>query len=175
MSILSLQQIYEYDNDWYCTINGMPVHIASMGGYIPLQFRDTENLRKNQDYVAHLDYNSEVDINDAFIEHETAIGYEYLEEQGVSEMILSLIQDNPNINFMQTWPLRKKLYAYTFIDKARKGFFSYALVDGTTNLFELVASPLTPLKVANNSIHPLSDSDIIVKNSDYRILEFELI
>lgn len=175
MAILGLQQIYEYDNDWYCSIKGLPVHFASMGGYIPLQFRDMVNLRKNQDYVAHLDYISEIEVNDAFVEHETAIGYEYLEEQGISEMILSLNQDNPNLNFIQVWSLKKKLYASTFIDKARKGFYSYALVDGTTNLFELVASPLTSLKVANTSILPLSDNNIIVRNSDYRILEFELI
>ena len=55
MSELTERQVKELDVDWFCLVNGVPTHIASMGGEIPSLFRDREKLRRQQDMVANLD------------------------------------------------------------------------------------------------------------------------
>lgn len=141
MATMSNPEMLGHDNDWYCTINGYPTHIASMCGIIPRAFRDLDNLRRIQLAVANIPMSKEVVPNDQFIDSQINIGYEYLQDGEIAQEILRLNQETPCFNLFPDWPLSKKLYACTFLEKARKGFYSYALVEGEINRYYLVASP----------------------------------
>lgn len=145
MAILTDQQVRGYDNDWYCVINGLPIHIASMGGNIPINFRDTNVLRDIQRTVGQLQYQETlIHVNEDFIKTETSVGYEYLDELDMEQFIFRLNENAPSFNYNPDWPLKYKLYAYSFIDKARKGFYSYARSE-SDNKYHLVARPENPI------------------------------
>lgn len=143
--MMSNPEMQGHDNDWYCTINGYPIHIASMCGIIPKTFRDLDSLRKIQEAVSYIPMSSEVVTNDQFIDSQINVGYEYLQEGEIAQEIIRLNQETPCFNLFPNWSLQKKLYACTFLEKAKKGFYSYALKEGTTNRYHLVASPKDPL------------------------------
>lgn len=165
MAIMSRFEMYGHDNDWYCTIEGRPVHIASMGGYIPKRFRDTEVLRPLQERVAQLPLIADIHVQDTFIDNETASGYEYIDELEIDSFLAELNATAPCFNHFTDWPLKKKLYAYTFLEKARMGFYTYALMEGEREIYHLVASPEEPLSA--DSIESLELQPLNIRQDDF--------
>lgn len=133
-------EITEFDNDWYCIINNHPVHIASMGGNIPVQFRDIESLRKMQYQIGNMPYITGVTLNLNLINNEIAGKYSYLQNMQLRTLIEELNRINDNVTYNMNWALEVRLYASSFVDKARKGFYSYARV-GQSNEWFQVAKP----------------------------------
>ncbi len=148
MSKLSERQIKELDIDWYCLVNGVPTHIASMGGTIPAKFRDREKLRRCQDIVALLETSAEVKLNLEVILRLTAEGYEYLQDQMISNAIEDANRNNAGFVYLRDFELPIKLFAATFVEKARKGFRSFARREGAEeNEYVLIAEPIKPIKI----------------------------
>lgn len=145
--MMSETEMHGRDNDWYCIINNKPVHIASMGGGIPEKFRDINYLRKIQKSVSLIPRSTDVEPHYQFINSQIEEGYDYLQDVDVAQIVMKLNQENPCFNLFPDWNLAMKLYACTFLEKAQKGFFSYALIDGETNRYHLVASPVQPLNI----------------------------
>ncbi len=155
------RQLKANDIDWYCLINGNPVHIASMGGLIPSDFRERNELRPIAESVIQLPYSSEVDLNMDFIREQTQTGYSYLDNIEVSAMADEIFSTYPSFNYRQNLLMKEKMYAYSFIEKGRRGFYSYAR-QGETNKYVLVATPKTPL-VWNEERFPLKKLQVQVK------------
>jgi predicted hydrolase (HD superfamily) len=94
MDELSERQIKELDIDWYCLIQGKPVHIASSGGMIPEQFRDLKELRFKQDRVANMEPIAEAKLNIENIQTQIQEGYEYLQDEMISGLYVYLPRQN---------------------------------------------------------------------------------
>lgn len=102
------------DIDWFCRVNGVYVHVASAGGSIPNMINDYDVLRPSQRTVAGLD-----DINN---DGEVYINEAFLNELGVNN----------------------KYYRQSFVNMAKKGFFSFDrtnIGNPTDDHYHLVAWP----------------------------------
>lgn len=142
MADLSERQIKEQDIDWYCLVNGKPTHIASMGGMIPLLFRDREKLRKMQDLVASIMPFAEASLSTKNIESQIAKGYGYVQDQMIRAAIEEANRNNPGFVYLRDYELPVRLYASTFAEKARRGFRSYARIENVEeNKYILIAEP----------------------------------
>lgn len=142
MADLSERQIKEQDIDWYCLVNGKPTHIASMGGMIPLLFRDREELRGIQDLIATIEPFSDVSLNLNDIESQIAKGYDYLQDQMIRAAIEEANENNPGFIYLSRYKLPIRLFASTFAEKARRGFQSYARKESAEgNEYILIAEP----------------------------------
>lgn len=104
-----------HDIDYFCIINGVPVHIASEGGRIPDILNNKEILQEQCHWVYGLPdtyNNNEIQTNDNKIEEIINDGgYEYLTE-------LELEQSKRH-------DIAKEMYYSSFIKMAQKGFYSF--------------------------------------------------
>ena len=147
MAELTERQIKEQDIDWYCLINGRPAHLASMGGMIPKKYRDRDELRLQQHAVAMIEPFAEVRLNDAAIKTQTAVGYEYLQDAMISEAVADANKDNPGFAYLKDYEMPIRLFASTFVEKARRGFRSFARREGVEgNEYVLIAEPSVPVE-----------------------------
>ena len=147
MAELTERQIKEQDIDWYCLVNGRPAHIASMGGMIPKKYRDRAVLRLQQHAVALMDPFSEVRLNDAVILTQVAKGYEYLQDAMIRDAIIEANKSNPGFVYLKDYELAIRLFASTFVEKARRGFRSFARKENVNgNEYVLIAEPTIPVK-----------------------------
>ena len=106
------------DVDWFCRINGINIHVASMGRQLPEGVEET--LPKLYEQV------SEIKMA------------EWRDGEGVWY----------NEKLLRTWlgmeePQRMARYLYTFVVMARKGFYSFAPItpDVTDGDYYLMAKP----------------------------------
>lgn len=153
MADLTEQQIKEQDIDWFCLINGHPAHIASMGGMIPETFRNREELRRQQDLVAHLEPVTEVRLNTEIIQTQVRDGYGYLADETIRAAVVNANRDNPGFDYLHNYDLPVRLYASTFVDMARRGFRSYAKREGTAgNEYILIAEPVERVRFERDDI-----------------------
>jgi hypothetical protein len=91
-----------HDIDWFCLVNGIPVHFASAGGLLPDWANDREKLRSVQRHVNLLPNVIELEdirVNESLGEH------------------LNLTDE------------QLKDYLQSFISMAQKGFISYDKAD----------------------------------------------
>lgn len=113
--------LYSKDIDWFCIINGIFVHIASAGGFLPEEVNDREKLRKNQYLVNQM--------NDIFNDDQIVINWDFLHARfgnnvGSEENIMN--------------------YLESFISMSRKGFVSLDrtnLEDPNDNTYHIVCMP----------------------------------
>ena len=145
MANLEEWQILENDIDWYCLVNGRPAHIASMGGMIPEQFRDSEQLWSNQTTVAKIEPFAEIRLNLDAIKNQVSNGYDYLQDQGIRSAVENANREHPGFVFLEGYDLAVRLFASTFVEKARRGFRSFARLEGQKgNVYVLIAEPAKP-------------------------------
>lgn len=145
MANLKEWQIIENDIDWYCLVNGHPAHIASMGGMIPEQFRDSEQLWSNQTTVAQIEPFAEVRLNVEAIYSQVVNGYDYLQDQSIRMAVENANRNHPGFVFLEGYALAVRLFASTFVEKARRGFRSFARLGGQKgNVYVLIAEPAKP-------------------------------
>ena len=148
MSQFSERQIKGMDIDWYCLVNGVPTHIASMGGGMPVQFRERENLRLLQDAVAVMEPFAEARLNIEFIHNQTAEGYDYLQDEMIREEVENANRNHSGFQYLRNYDLAVRLFASTFVEKARRGFRSFARREGAEgNEYVLVAKPANPVDI----------------------------
>lgn len=107
------------DVDWFCRINGVNIHVASMGRQLPEGIEET--LPKLYEQVSKIE----------MAEWRGGEGVWYNEE------------------LLRTWlgmeePWRIARYLYTFVVMARKGFYSFAPItnDPTDDNYYLMAKPM---------------------------------
>jgi len=143
MAKLTERQVKEQDIDWYCLINDQPTHIASMGGMIPWIFRDRDELRIRQEMVASLGYVTDARLNMENIQRMVDNGYEYLQDELISDAIYKANLNNPGFAYLDGYNLPIRLFASTFVEKARRGFRSFARLESNEgNEYLLIAEPV---------------------------------
>jgi hypothetical protein len=170
MAALTERQVKEMDIDWYCLVKGVPTHIASMGGTIPSKFRDRVKLRRHQDLVAHLIPSAEFSLNVELIESLTANGYEYLDNQMIRNAIEEANRHHLGFELLKNQPLPIRLFASTFVEKARRGFRSFARrEDAEENEYVLIAEPTIPIKIDFGE-HALEMLECEVRNEGMTIV-----
>lgn len=99
-----------HDIDWFCYINGRPIHAASNGGTLPQMINNISQNVKNQKLAYSLDYIynlEEIEINTKYINKLFASKDKEKEYSGFDVLTM---QNN---------------YLRTFIDMARRGFYSF--------------------------------------------------
>lgn len=154
MAEFTEQQIKELDIDWYCLIHGKPTHIASMGGMIPKRFRDRKKLRLQQDMVAMMIPFVEVKLNMENIQNQIADGYEYLQDKMIKEAIEDANRNNLGFAYLNDYELPVRLFASTFVEKAKRGFRSFARREGAErNEYILIAEPINPVEFNFNQLN----------------------
>ena len=147
MAKLSEKQIKELDVDWYCLVKEIPTHIASMGGLIPKQFRDRRLLRSHQDLVAKIEPFMEIKLNLDNIQSQIAEGYSYLQDLMIRNAIEVVNWNNRGFEYLRGYDLPIRLYASSFVEKARRGFRSFARKENADgNEYVLIAEPTIPVK-----------------------------
>ena len=151
MSLLTVRELHELDVDWYCSINGHPVHIASMGGPIPSPFNERRILRGIEDAVVKLPNKAKASLNEKLIKQEIAEGYEYIDELQLSDSVEKIFGEIPSFSYNMNWNLKTRLFACSFVDKARKGFYSYGRIGKSSEYkYGLIAKPSVEIEPENN-------------------------
>ena len=147
MAALTERQIKEADIDWYCLVDGRPAHIASMGGMIPKEFRDREKLRALQDAVAQIEPFAEISLNLENIQSQIEKGYDYLQNEMIRQALEEVNRSNTGFVYLDGQELAVRLFASTFVEKARRGFRSFARREGADgNEYILIAEPASPVE-----------------------------
>ena len=174
MTELSERQIKELDIDWYCLIQGKPSHIASSGGMIPKQFRDLEELRLKQVRVAMMGPLTEATLNLENIQSQIQEGYEYLQDKMISAAIVDANKNNPGFVYLRDYELTVRLFASSFVNKARRGFRSYIRKEGIEGKDEyiLIAEPTKPFRFEKNQLG-LKELRCKMKGDDGFVIEVE--
>ena len=154
MAGLTERQVKELDIDWYCLVNGYPTHIGSMGGMIPELFRDSEQLWSNQTTVAKIEPYAEVRLNIEVIQIQVANGYDYLQDQSIRRAVEKANKNRPGFMFLEGYDLAVRLFASTFVKKARRGFRSFSRLEGEKgNVYVLIAEPAKPADYYKGTLH----------------------
>lgn len=170
MAELTERQIKEQDIDWYCLVKGRLTHIASMGGMIPRPFRDREILRLLQDAVAGIEPFTEVKLNMPNIQSQIEKGYEYLQDVMIRQAIEEANNNNPGFVYLDNYELAVRLYASTFVDKARRGFCSYARLESAEKSeYVLIAEPASHVEYKAGEIQ-LAKLECKVEDEGRRII-----
>lgn len=147
MSDFSERQLEELDIDWFCLIDGIPTHFASMGGTIPSGFRDRRVIRRLQKTIATMDPITEARILQERVEDQIREGYGYLEDETIREAIIMANENNPGFNYLEGHNLPIRLFASSFVEMARRGFRSYARREGVEgNEYVLIAEPVAGIR-----------------------------
>ena len=170
MSELTNQEIREHDIDWYCLVNQKPVHIASMGGMIPRSFRDRAKLRKLQRKVAEMKPFTEAILNYDTVNRLITTGYEYLENGDIRQNIVRRNENDPGCMYLRDEELAIRLFASSFVERARRGFYSFVRDENSVKEeYLLIASPREPINYIERELPLVS----YVHDRRQRELEFK--
>lgn len=156
------RKIYQYthDIDWFAKCFESPIHAASNAGDIPIAM-SVSALQKLQSVVQNTNPEFDYELNIDVINQHISGSYEdedieYIEDH-VSDLFSSFMGDD---DFFML-PTNLKLYSRSFIEMAKRGFYSFDR-DRTTDEYFLVA---WPVKKGTDSIVCLNNisADIIDK------------
>ena len=133
------------DIDWFCFINGCPIHVASNGGELPYNLYTDENFISAFNAVRTIEPIYGWAINQEFVNsrHES---YNYLGEIEKEERDSFLLPEFIERKEYGNLSLEQIAYSWSFIEMAKRGFFSFDRVD--ENRYRLIAYP----KIDQNEI-----------------------
>lgn len=118
-----------------------------MVGMIPAEFREREKLRVIQDAVAGMEPFLEVVLNTEEIQRQAEKGYEYLQDETIREAVENANRNHPVFQYLRDYDLIVRLFASTFVEKARRGFCSFARKESAEgNEYVLIAEPVNPVE-----------------------------
>lgn len=101
------EYLHEHDIDWFCTINGKPIHAASNGGTLPLIIKNNKSINEENQFTAYnRPYNKALRIS---------VNNKYL------NMLFKKDDNTTDLDIQ----IRKTKYLRTFVDMARRGFYSF--------------------------------------------------
>lgn len=128
------------DIDWFCFINGCPIHVASNGGELPRNLCTQQSLINAFDTIQATEPLCDWEINRKFVTTRNE-KYNYIDEIEESNRDSFLLPDENLTNLKDYKGLspREIAYSWSFIEMARRGFFSFDRVEG--NNYSLVAYP----------------------------------
>lgn len=137
------------DLDLFGEYNGLRIHVATNGGYVPSGFATIEEIERKRDEVERMPEEYGVVLNKQHIE--SLDGYEYLEQGEFN------INDHLDLNALENvfgeslndiekkHRIKAMLYCESFVHFAKRGFISFDRVShgrGRRQLYEIVAWPV---------------------------------
>lgn len=136
------------DIDWFCILDGVPVHVASAGDLLPVMYADHESvafMKSILSDVLKLSFDYDYKLNDKYLdEHVLNEGYEYLTEQ--DNPIGQEMDDDWHSIMTKNEAFPKRLYATSFVEMARRGFYSFDKTEDKEGDYHLVAYPSKGMK-----------------------------
>lgn len=134
--------MYNYepsDIDWFCFINGCPIHVASNGGELPNNLYSDENLISAFNAARAIEPIHKWDINQEFINsrHESYSYINGIEENEQDDFLLPEFIERKEYGNLSSEHIA---YSWSFIEMAKRGFFSFDRVD--ENRYRLIAHPV---------------------------------
>lgn len=118
------RKIYQYthDIDWFAECFGVPIHVASNGGDVPISM-SVSALQKLQSVVQNTNPEFDYELNKDVINQHISGSYEDIadiEEYGGD--FIPTIEGDDVFAGLST---ELKLYSWSFIDMAKRGFYSF--------------------------------------------------
>lgn len=160
-----LKYQHTHDIDWFCRINDIPVHIASNGGHIPFDSYSIDQLVSLQHQVANLPSQYKCNVNTGYLSEFLVAGdfYSGLDELLADDFASILPEGFEVTDDIQGLSRMMLVYGWSFIDMAKKGFFSFdrGHSENGVDYYHLVAWPQERMAA------PMSQ-DIIVLLKEYR-------
>lgn len=144
------------DIDWFCFINGFPIHVASNGGELPKNLYSTKEFENIFNLVQNIESKPlNWRINLEFVNSHRK-DYNYINKIDELEQKKFLLSDLTNTDESIKLDPIQIAYSWSFIEMAKKGFFSFDRVEG--NRYRLVAFPSFPfnLEVFRKISFPIS-------------------
>ena len=132
------------DIDWFCIMDGTPIHVASAGDLLPAMYANKKTvafMKSLLNSILTLPLRYGYKLNDYYLDNYVLNeGYEYLGEhdnpvgQDMDDDWFSIMTHNE--------PLPKKLYSTSFVEMARRGFYSFDKTENKEGEYHLVAYPV---------------------------------
>lgn len=140
------------DIDWFFQYHGRNIHVASNGGKLPEFVNDIHRLRKEQAEVSLLEDIEDISIrvNDEYVDSRMAILRQFDSTKQDEEERLSSKND----------------YLRSFVDMAKKGFYSYDRALDDEYKYVLICSPVD-FKYVENETHFLDANEEIEFTEDH--------
>ena len=136
---------YTHDIDWFCCVNGCPVHIASNGGHLPADSYTIDELASLQHQVANIKPTFQYEVNSAYLDEYLKNGGFYTNIDNISPDEFRLMLPEGIEIGVQSKSLSRQvlLYSWSFIEMAKRGFFSFDRKEthGREDIYHLVAWP----------------------------------
>lgn len=148
------QYQYSHDIDWFFLDGQYPIHCASNGGLLPNNIYKAVELQSLQVEVENMNAQYQFRLNIKAIERFIRHHYEGFSEAEMLERENGVIPEN--VVFPDDIPLWMRLYSWSFVKMAQRGFLSFDRIEGTNEYF-LVAYPLVLSRLTGNVL------DIIYK------------
>lgn len=167
--MLSKKYIESHDIDWFCIINGIFVHVASDGGALP-NLQRFWHLRELQLFVAHLPVKHKYEISpEIYVNKDNDL--ENLTEDNFKK-VFPEAEDIPS--FGQYSNNTSKAYLWSFINMARRGFYSFDRVgtnDNGVDMYSLVAWPTD--EVENLDLPTKDQISVKIASKDFDLQRLE--
>jgi hypothetical protein len=148
------------DIDWFCSINGFLIHVASNGGRLPSNINHSfQELSKQKQLVFSTEAKLPYGVDTNFANRQ--FGYEYLNDispESKNEFLKPPDFTNNSIEFNPRLTDVGKSYSWSFIEMAQRGFYSFDRVN--EDEYHLVAWPRRSLRRRNKTLYESIDRSI---------------
>lgn len=132
-----------HDMDCYFNLNGFPIHIATNGGLVPDSLGTVGELQEIQRLVTQIDATQAYELNREYLSRLDRNSFPTQEEWNEFELDLPArfsVFDERDYELPFHW----LLYSLSFVENARKGFFSFDRIATTWagyDIYQLIAWP----------------------------------
>ncbi len=160
------------DIDWFCIIDKYPIHVASAGGILPEIIKKEKKInQKNRKIIKNASEYCDYKLNPKL----KNIISKYINPKDESHILavleaLNLKSNKPIDTYIE------KVYAHSFIEFAKKGFYSFDksnINDPNDGKYHLVASPSK--LITNEIISELPNiqtDDFNLQNESFDLIAF---
>lgn len=133
-----------HDMDCFFVLNGDATHIATNGGMVPAKLGTVEELRVIQTKVANMERAFGYDLNMDYLstlQAEDFPSQQELADVGKGENLFESLFENDEYRDI---PFHWKVYSHSFVEMARKGFWSFdrvGIMPNGMDVYMLIAWP----------------------------------
>lgn len=112
-----------HDIDCFFVMNGWPTHLASNGGMVPGKLGTISELQDMQIAVQELPMQYDYELNREYLE--TLNLEDFPTEEEMTETGFLNTEHYTQFNEYEAMPFHVKLYAHSFVEMAKRGFWSF--------------------------------------------------
>ncbi len=138
-----------HDIDCFFVMNGWPIHFASNGGVLPGKLGTISDLQDMQIAAQELPMQYDFELNWVYLD--TLNSEDFPTEEEMAETGFLNTEHFTQFNNIENIPFHVKLYVHSFVEMAKRGFWSFdRLTDtlenesygnGVASVYQLIAWP----------------------------------